>query len=81
MKKSKIGSKPSGKERKAFAELSEDRKDEIRAKHEKIHAGPGREESGDKSLVGRSVSSFIVCSSVFWCFCFVGCVIDLDSMD
>merc|ERR1712003_337793 len=49
------GRKGSGKPRKQFSELSEERKEEIRAKHEEIHAEQGREEAGDKFFFGTVV--------------------------
>merc|ERR1712176_346049 len=49
------GRKGSGKPRKQFSELSEERKEEIRAKHEEIHAEQGREEAGDRFFFGTVV--------------------------
>merc|ERR1712156_858281 len=50
-KRGRKGNKP----RTRFSELSEDRKEEIRAKHEEIHAEQGREEVGDKFFFGTVV--------------------------
>merc|ERR1712060_63526 len=53
-----MGSKAKGKGRKdrkpktSFSELSEERKDEIRAKHEEKRAEQGREEAGDDFYFG-----------------------------
>merc|ERR1712176_659310 len=43
------------KPKKSFSELSEERKEEIRAKHEEIHAEQGREEAGDRFFFGTVV--------------------------
>merc|ERR1712176_950788 len=48
----KKGRRSSGKPKTRFSELSEERKDEIRAKHEEIHAEQGREEAGEKFFFG-----------------------------
>merc|ERR1712048_1279995 len=51
----KKGRRTIGKPKKRFSELSEERKEEIRAKHEEIHAEQGREEVGDKFYFGTVV--------------------------
>merc|ERR1712176_511084 len=48
----KKGRKSVLKPKKRFSELTEERKDEIRAKHEEIHAEQGREEAGEKFYFG-----------------------------
>merc|ERR1712003_403128 len=49
------GRKGSGKPKKQFSELSDERKEEIRAKHEEIHAEQGRGEAGDSFFFGTVV--------------------------
>merc|ERR1712211_70037 len=51
----KKGRKSVIKPKKRFSELSEERKEEIRAKHEEIHAEQGREEAGDSFFLGTVV--------------------------
>merc|ERR1712048_562929 len=51
----KKGRRTIGKPKKRFSELSEERKEEIRARHEEIHAEQGREEVGDKFYFGTVV--------------------------